>query len=193
MPLLETCTDHVRGEGFFTITAAETWSIAMVKRLKAKYPEEVEIRITNPDGSAILNFSAVAEAGWVGLPDFQLAKFDLTSILVMAPIAIASMMEHIGDISAISSPTGPKFRRTGPTPYRDTPGMRKAPCIHADQSQIQEAHNHPGGGQGHCTTAPSRFQDGGDTDGNDTWQPSHSQERGGHNGRNRPGHCPCGG
>ena len=28
--------------------------------------------VTNPDGSAILNFSAVAEAGWVGLPDFQL-------------------------------------------------------------------------------------------------------------------------
>ena len=53
MPLLETCTDHVRGEAFFTITAAETWSIAMVKRLKAKYPEEVEIRITNPDGSMV--------------------------------------------------------------------------------------------------------------------------------------------
>ena len=56
MPLLETCTDHVRGEGFFTITAAETWSIAMVKRLKAKYPEEVEIRITNPDGSVVARF-----------------------------------------------------------------------------------------------------------------------------------------
>ena len=27
------------------------------------------------------------------------------------------------------------------------------------------AHNHPGGGQGHCTTAPSRFQDGGDSNG----------------------------
>ena len=53
MPLLETCNDHVRGEAFFTITAAETWSIAMVKRLKAKYPEEVEIRITNPDGSMV--------------------------------------------------------------------------------------------------------------------------------------------
>ena len=53
MPLLETCTDHVRGEAFFTITAAETWSIAMVKRLKAKYPGEVEIRITNPDGSMV--------------------------------------------------------------------------------------------------------------------------------------------
>ena len=65
--------------------------------------------VTNPDGSAILNFSAVAEAGWVGLPNFQLAKFDLTSILVMAPIAIASMMEHIGDISAISATTNRNF------------------------------------------------------------------------------------
>lgn len=53
MALLETCTDHVKGEDFFTVTAAETWSIAMVKRLKAKYPEEVEIRITNPDGSMV--------------------------------------------------------------------------------------------------------------------------------------------
>lgn len=44
MALLETCTDHVKGENYFTITAAETWSIAMVKRLKAKYPEEVDIR-----------------------------------------------------------------------------------------------------------------------------------------------------
>ena len=30
-------------------------------------------------------------------------KFDVTAILVMAPIAIATMMEHIGDMSAISA------------------------------------------------------------------------------------------
>mgnify|MGYP001224100150 CR=1 FL=1 len=53
MALLETCTDHVKGEDFFTVTAAETWSIAMVKRLKAKYPEEVEIRSINQDGSMV--------------------------------------------------------------------------------------------------------------------------------------------
>lgn len=67
------------------------------------------VGITNPDGSAILNFSSVAEAGWVGLPAFQMCKFDVTSILVMAPIAIASMMEHIGDISAISATTERNF------------------------------------------------------------------------------------
>jgi len=65
--------------------------------------------LTNPDGSAILNFAAVAEAGWVGVPHFQLAKFDITAILVMAPIAIATMMEHVGDISAISATTGSNF------------------------------------------------------------------------------------
>lgn len=64
---------------------------------------------TNPDGSAILDFSAVASASWVGLPPFQLPKFNLTSILIMAPIAIATMMEHIGDMSAISASVGENF------------------------------------------------------------------------------------
>ena len=65
--------------------------------------------MTNPDGSAILNFAGIAAANAVGLPPFQLCKFDLTAVLVMAPIAIATMMEHIGDISAISATTGRNF------------------------------------------------------------------------------------
>ncbi len=65
--------------------------------------------ITNPDGSAILNFSSVASASWVGIPAFQICKFDVTAILVMAPIAIASMMEHIGDMSAISATVEENF------------------------------------------------------------------------------------
>jgi uracil permease len=64
---------------------------------------------TNADGSAILDFAPVAAASWVGLPPFQIAKFDITAILVMAPIAIATMMEHVGDISAISATTGKNF------------------------------------------------------------------------------------
>lgn len=65
--------------------------------------------MTNADGSAILSFSAISSAGWIGIPHFQIAKFDLTAILVMAPIAIASMMEHIGDISAISATVGENY------------------------------------------------------------------------------------
>ena len=65
--------------------------------------------MTNPDGSAILNFSAIATSGWVGVPPLQICKFDITAILVMAPIAIATMMEHVGDMSAISATVGENF------------------------------------------------------------------------------------
>ena len=67
------------------------------------------IGITNPDGSAILDFSAIASAGIVGIPPIQICKFDVTAILVMAPIAIATMMEHIGDMSAISATVGENY------------------------------------------------------------------------------------
>ena len=65
--------------------------------------------LTNPDGTAILDFTNVAAASFVGLPPFELCKFDLTAILVMAPIALATMMEHIGDMSAISATVGENF------------------------------------------------------------------------------------
>ena len=63
----------------------------------------------------LMDFSAVAASKIVGLQPFftdftgSIAKFDVTSILVMAPIAIAAMMEHIGDMSAISATVGENF------------------------------------------------------------------------------------
>ena len=66
-----------------------------------------------PDANGVMqplvNFASVGEAHLIGLQKFILAKFDVSVILVMAPIAIAAMMEHIGDISAISSTTGHNF------------------------------------------------------------------------------------
>jgi len=70
---------------------------------------------TNAAGAPLIDFSSVAGAKVIGLqPMFTnlkgtIFKFDLTAILVMAPIAIASMMEHIGDISAISATVGENF------------------------------------------------------------------------------------
>lgn len=65
--------------------------------------------MTNVDGSAILSFAPVAEASWVGWQGFQIARFDLTPILVMVPISLAAMMEHVGDVSAISATVGQDF------------------------------------------------------------------------------------
>lgn len=65
--------------------------------------------LTCADGSAILNFSGVANSAVLGVPDFFLCKFNVTAIVAMAPIAIASMMEHVGDVSAISATVNQNF------------------------------------------------------------------------------------
>lgn len=57
----------------------------------------------------LVDFSGMAAVKAVAPPPFTLAKFDISAILVMAPIALASMMEHIGDISAISATVGKDF------------------------------------------------------------------------------------
>lgn len=73
--------------------------------------------VTNPDGSAVLNFAGVQAASWVGLPPFRICRFDVTAVLVMAPIALATMMEHIGDMSAISATVGEN--------YLEDPGLHR--------------------------------------------------------------------
>ncbi len=67
-----------------------------------------------------VDFTKVAEAKWIGIPfqweDTTFSLFGncdwstlLTVVLTMAPIALATMMEHIGDMSAISSTVGKNF------------------------------------------------------------------------------------
>lgn len=67
-----------------------------------------------------VDFSSVAEADWFGLPFSReqtiLAVFDnldttflMSSIIAIVPIAFATIMEHIGDMCAISSTVGKDF------------------------------------------------------------------------------------
>lgn len=50
-----------------------------------------------------VDFSPVVNAGWVGLPPFSPAKFDFQVIMLVAPAAIATIVEHIGDVIAIGA------------------------------------------------------------------------------------------
>lgn len=67
-----------------------------------------------------VDFTPVQEAAWLGLPfQWKDTTFSLfgncdgallaTCIITVAPIALATMMEHIGDMSAISSTVGKNF------------------------------------------------------------------------------------
>jgi uracil permease len=51
----------------------------------------------------LIDFSGVREAAWFGLPTFTMAKFNVSAILLVAPVAICTMVEHIGDMMAISN------------------------------------------------------------------------------------------
>lgn len=69
-----------------------------------------------------VDFSAVASAGIVDIPldPSAFAKFDISSIITILPIALATVMEHIGDISAIGATTGQN--------YIANPGLHRTMC-----------------------------------------------------------------
>ena len=89
------------------IIVANIWGKGMIKIIPILLGVVVSYIVALIFGQ--VDFTAMHEAKLVGLQHFVIAKFDITSILVMAPIAIAAMMEHIGDMSAISSTTGKNF------------------------------------------------------------------------------------
>ena len=106
------------------IVAANIWGKGMIKIIPillgvvGSYVIAVianALGAQNAAGEALIDFSAVAASSPIGFQPFftdfagSIAKFDLTSILVMAPIAIAAMMEHIGDMSAISATVEENF------------------------------------------------------------------------------------
>mgnify|MGYP001100741688 CR=1 FL=1 len=106
------------------IVAANIWGKGMIKIIPillgvvGSYVVAVIANacgVQNAAGEALIDFTTVAASSPIGLQPFftnftgSIAKFDLTSILVMAPIAIAAMMEHIGDMSAISATVGENF------------------------------------------------------------------------------------
>ena len=96
-----------------TIVVCNIWGRGMVKIIPILVGVVVSYAAAAVMGE--VDFSGVAEAAWVGLPFswdntvFSLfgPGFDtglaITAIITIMPLAFATMIEHIGDISAISS------------------------------------------------------------------------------------------
>ena len=56
-----------------------------------------------------VDFTAVKQAELVAMAPITMAKFSISAIFTIMPIALATMMEHIGDIAAISATTGKNY------------------------------------------------------------------------------------
>lgn len=78
----------------------------------------------------VVDFPGIREEAVIGLPDFILMKFDVSAIITIMPIALATMMEHIGDISAIGATTGKNYIAQ-PGLHRTLLGDGLATCLAA--------------------------------------------------------------
>lgn len=57
----------------------------------------------------LVDLQPVADAPWLALPAFVQAEFSLEAIIFMVPVAIAPVIEHIGDVYAINEVAGKDF------------------------------------------------------------------------------------
>lgn len=57
----------------------------------------------------LVDFAPILNANWIAVPHFTTPKFDITSILIIAPVVLAVFMEHIGDITANQTVTGKNY------------------------------------------------------------------------------------
>ena len=93
------------------VIVCNIWGKGMVKILPILLGVLVSYGVALVTGA--VDFTAIANASWVGLPLHRaaMAKFDVSAILTIMPIALATMMEHIGDVAAISATTGKNYIR----------------------------------------------------------------------------------
>lgn len=56
-----------------------------------------------------VDFASISSSNYLAMPNITFAKFDISAIITIMPIALATMMEHIGDISAIGATTGKNY------------------------------------------------------------------------------------
>ena len=56
-----------------------------------------------------VDVQSIYDAPWIGMPQFVSPEFSWRAVLFMAPVAIAPVIEHIGDIYTVNTVTGKNF------------------------------------------------------------------------------------
>lgn len=111
-----------------TVIIFNIWGRGMAKIIPILLGVAVSYAAALLTGAADL--SGIGSEPVIGLPDFTLMKFDISTIITIMPIALATMMEHIGDISAIGATTGKNYI-ADPGLHRTLLGDGLATCMAA--------------------------------------------------------------
>ncbi|MGN0707978.1 MAG: uracil-xanthine permease family protein [Faecalibacterium sp.] len=99
-----------------TVIACNIWGKGMIKILPILIGVLVSYAVALVTGA--VNFDPIREAAWLGLPLHKeamgLFAIDgspefISALFTIIPIALATMMEHVGDIAAISATVGHNY------------------------------------------------------------------------------------
>lgn len=89
------------------IIICNTWGKGMIKIIPVLISLIVSYIVAIIMGA--VSFAPVGEAAWVGLPNFHMPKFNADAIIAGLAVAVAAMVEHIGDVMAIGATCGKNF------------------------------------------------------------------------------------
>ncbi|MBZ4673305.1 MAG: uracil-xanthine permease [Spirochaeta sp.] len=104
-----TIVANIFGKGFFSI-------IPILIGLFGGYFFALAIGLIFPQ-YALIDFAAIKEAAWFGLPTFTLPKFNIVAAITFIMVSLATICEHLGDTLTISKVVGKDF-------YKD-PGLHR--------------------------------------------------------------------
>ena len=89
------------------IIICNTWGKGMIKIIPVLISLIVSYIVAIIMGA--VSFDAVGSAAWVGLPNFHMPKFNADAIVAGLAVAVAAMVEHVGDVMAIGATCGKNF------------------------------------------------------------------------------------
>ena len=89
--------------------AASIWGKGMIKLIPVVFGALAGYVVALIFFRDTMDFSAVGNASWFAFPKLAKMSFSWQAILFMAPVAIAPIIEHVGDMYAIGSIAGKDF------------------------------------------------------------------------------------
>lgn len=98
-----------------TIAAATLGTAILIRTFCKGILKQISILIAVAVGYAlallfnIVDVTSIGTASYFAIPAFTLPKFDLSAILIIAPVVLAVFMEHIGDITTNGQVVGKNF------------------------------------------------------------------------------------
>ncbi|WP_126378372.1 uracil-xanthine permease family protein [Desulfovibrio ferrophilus] len=96
----------------FDMTGYTASALAEFNAARAAQEASGAALMTSYAGANLVDFSKVAAAQWLSIPNFVTPEWNWKAVAFIVPVAIAPAIEHFGDVLAIGSVTGKDYLKS---------------------------------------------------------------------------------